>query len=400
MTAHPEAHDDVTSAGLGAEVRSLMQAHWDDTRGYCVPNPSVYPHLWLWDSCFHAIVWAHLEDERAPAELAAVLAGQLDGGMIPHMRYGPEGPDTWLGPLPQVSSLTQPPIFGHAARVVHERGMEVPDEVVRRAVRAFDWLWEHRRTPDGLLVIVHPWEAGNDHSVRWDDWGAPGRTPADYNRAARTAWNKDQMRHVRFDDDGAAVWSASFVAAPAGFNALTAFSMAELGALTGDPRLVERSRLLAEAIDQHLWNAELRLWADRAVVGGGPSVSSPISDGALGALVTSDRAKAEAALSQLDDPGRFGAPSGPANVARDHASYDPATYWRGPAWPQLNYLFGVALARWGRAEDAARLTRRSIAAARTSGWAEYWNPETGEGLGAAPQSWTGIVLAMAQEHLR
>jgi hypothetical protein len=32
-----------------------------------------------------------------------------------------------------------------------------------------------------------------------------------------------------------------------------------------------------------------------------------------------------------------------------------------------------------------------------SGWAEYWNPETGGGLGARPQSWTGLVLRMLAE---
>ena len=45
------AHDE-----LRAEVRRLLEAHWDPDRGYCVPNPTTYPHLWLRDSCFHAIV--------------------------------------------------------------------------------------------------------------------------------------------------------------------------------------------------------------------------------------------------------------------------------------------------------------------------------------------------------
>ena len=62
---------------LRTEVRALLDAHWDRERGYCVPNPMTYPHLWLWDSCFHAVVWAHLGDERAVVELESTLAGQL-----------------------------------------------------------------------------------------------------------------------------------------------------------------------------------------------------------------------------------------------------------------------------------------------------------------------------------
>jgi hypothetical protein len=39
------------------EALGLLDEHWDTARGYCVPNPTVYPHVWLWDSCFHAITW-------------------------------------------------------------------------------------------------------------------------------------------------------------------------------------------------------------------------------------------------------------------------------------------------------------------------------------------------------
>ncbi len=389
MTGSPGGATDLAGA-----VRALLEAHWDDARGFCVPSPDTYPHLWLWDSCFHAVVWAHLDDPRAPVELAAVLEGQLPGGMVPHMRYGPAGPDTWLGPLPGTSSLTQPPMFGHAARVLVDRGLDPGEETLRRARRGLDWLWDHRRTPDGLVYVVHPWEAGNDHSPRWDDWAAPGRSAAEHDRATRTAWNKDLMRDVVLADDGAARWSTSFVCCPASLNASTAFNLAELAAVTGDALLADRSAELTAAMDALLWDPDESLWADLPVVGGGPSARVPISDGVLGALVTPDAGRAAAALDQLLDPDRFGAPFGPGNVARTHPTYDPGTYWRGPAWPPLSYLFRLALLRWGRTDDAAVVTRQTVEAALTTGWAEYWNPDTGEGLGAVPQTWTGLVLAM------
>jgi len=131
-------------------------------------------------------------------------------------------------------------------------------------------------------------------------------------------------------------------------------------------------------------------------VGGGPSVSIPISDGVMGALVTADRAKARAALAQLADPARFGASYGPANVARSHPAYDPDTYWRGPAWPPLNYLFQQAFRRQGMDDEAAWLAKLTETGAVASGWAEYWNPDNGRGLGAVPQTWAGLVIAMQQ----
>jgi hypothetical protein len=392
MTSAAAAPGD--DAALRTQALALLDAHWDEGRGFCVPNPNTYPHLWLWDSCFHAIAWTRLGDDRAHRELAAALEGQLPGGMVPHMRYGAAGPDTWLGPLDATSSLTQPPMFGHAARILADDG-KLPDaETLRRARRGLDWLWQHRRTEDDLLYIVHPWEAGNDHSPRYDDWGAPGRTRHDYDRAARTAWNKERMGEITFHEDGAAAWSTAFVTCPAGFNAYTAFSMAELAQVLGDEELADRARRISRALDTHLWDERQSLWNDRGIVGGGPSAALPISDGMMGALVTDDRDRAMAALAHLGDPESFAAPFGPTNVARSHPSYDPGSYWRGPAWPQLNYLLWLALRRWGLDERAQELARSSAAAVAVNGWAEYWNPETGEGLGARPQSWTTLVVAM------
>jgi hypothetical protein len=356
-------------------VREMLESHWDQERGYCVPNPAVYPHLWLWDSCFHAVVWAHLGDGRAITELEATLTGQLADGLVPHMRYGGKPPDTFLGPLKATSSLAQPPMFGHSIRVLQRLGMAVPEWALARARPGLEWLWRNRRTGDGLLFVVHPWEAGNDHSPRWDDWGSPGRTPWGYDRPARTAWNKELMRDVTFAMDGAATWSSRFVACLAGFNAYVAFNLAELGEALDDDELRGWSAELADAIDARLWAPEERLWADAAVLGGGISVRTPISDGIMPALVTADPTVAAVALDQLAAPDRFAARFGPANVARSHPSYDPTMYWRGAAWPNLSYLLWLALLRWNR---------------------EYWNPESGAGLGARPQSWTGLVLPMLQ----
>ncbi|WP_432105341.1 MGH1-like glycoside hydrolase domain-containing protein [Streptomyces sp. bgisy091] len=379
---------------LRESALKLLENHWDGGRGYCVPNPATYPHLWLWDSCFHAIAWAQLDDPRAEEELGAVLEGQLTGGMVPHMRYGPAGPDTWLGPLDATSSLTQPPMFGHAARVLTDRGRKPSAAVLERARAGLDWLWRERRTDEGLVFIVHPWEAGNDHAPRFDDWGAPGRTSADYDRAARSAWNKAQMDQVRFADDGAAISSRTFMTCPAAFNAYTAFNMAELAEVLDDDVLRERARLIAAAMDRRLWNRGEELWDDLALIGGGPSTSVPLSDGVMGALVTQDRDRALAALGQLSDSGRFAAPYGPANVARTHPAYDPDMYWRGAAWPQMNYLLGLALRRWNLDAEAAALSEATAAAVRGNDWAEYWNPETGAGLGAAPQTWSALAACM------
>ena len=156
---------------LRAKVQAVMEAHWrPDGRGggHTVPNADVYPHQWLWDSCFHAIIWAELgEPDRAVAELSAALADQADDGFVPHVRYvaDPYGLAGFWGRT-GTSSITQPPMYGHAVAELRRRGVSVPAEVVERAEAGVRFLLDdrartarrarHRRAPVGDGVRRQP----------------------------------------------------------------------------------------------------------------------------------------------------------------------------------------------------------------------------------------------------
>jgi hypothetical protein len=369
-------------------ARRVLEASWREQDGFCPPNPEVYPHQWLWDSCFHAIAWSALGDQRGGRELASCLEGQLEGGLVPHMRY--LGPSANRGPLPDRSSFTQPPVYAHAARVVAGAVVGLAPGVVDRVAAALDWLWQHRQTSDGLLFVVHPWETGTDDSPRWDDWVA---LPA-YDHAAYSAVDRDLVDQTYFDRHGAAVWSRSCASAPASFNALAAHAALECAVLTGDDAWRERGEELAVLADELLWDDAEGLWVDRPLVGGGPRCRIPTLDGALGALVTPDAGRAARVLAQLTDPERFGAPYGPSYLPRRHPAYQPGEYWRGAAWPQLGYLMAVAAGRWQDHATYAALRRTTWEGVLASGFAEYWNPEDGTGLGAVPQGWAAVAAAL------
>ena len=378
---------------LALAARRVLEDHWDHERGYCVPNPAVYPHLWLWDSCFHAVAWVALgEAGRARRELRRALGHQLPSGFVPHMAYaGPPG--ARRGPLASVSSFTQPPVYAHAATVVAGAGGAGPGaEVVARVRRGLEHLWATRRTPEGLLVVHHPWETGADATPRWDDW----RPAGPWSRTRATRWEEGLVDAATYDAEGAVVANPRFGVAPAAFNAIAAHGAAALAGLTGDRTWHHRARALGEAVDAHLWDPAEGLWRDLPVAGtgGGSSGRVPTADALLGALATPDPAKATAALAQAADPERFGAPFGLRYVPRSHPAHDPDAYWRGPAWPQLNYLVWLAARRWGDDATAAAVAAMTRRGARASGFAEYWNPDTGAGRGARPQSWTALAVAL------
>ena len=111
-----------------AAADAVLDANWRQP-GFCVPNAASYPWQWLWDSCFHAVCWAHLgEPDRARTELANVLSQQAADGFVPHMTYwserGVPDDDTHAAfwGRPATSSITQPPMYGHAvAELVRAR---------------------------------------------------------------------------------------------------------------------------------------------------------------------------------------------------------------------------------------------------------------------------------------
>jgi hypothetical protein len=245
-------------------------------------------------------------------------------------------------------------MYGHAVAQLQGQGIHVPRELVERAIAGVQFFLRDRRHPSGLIAVVHPWETGCDDSPRFDHWGA----------ADASLW---------YDVKGALVTSANgsaFDCAPVSLSALVAWNGAQLGVDTGELIAALASR----------WDGTATTWVD----GGAGEESSGRArtlEGLLPLLVLDQ----PAAMMQVADPDAFGAPYGPRGVHRSESTFEPRRYWRGPVWPQLAYLL------WRAGADVAET---SVRGASTSGLAEYWDAGDGTGLGAVPQSWSGLAVLM------
>lgn len=367
-----------------------MVAHWRPG-GYTVPHATVYPWQWLWDSCFHALIWAELGDpERAVIELQSVFTDQDRLGFVPHVRYvdAPELLVDFWGRR-RTSSITQPPMYGHAVAALVRQGIEVPDGVLDAACAGLRFLLDRRvRTGGGLVAAVHPWETGCDDSPRWDHWCGPAGWSA-------SGWydvKGSLLKSIQRVPPGSPVANPAFACGPVGFNALVAWNAGELASVVGDRALAASGQALAAAVDGR-WDGELSTWVDD-----GPSADTSgrirTLDSLLPALVCASTERAAEVLAcALDDHG-FGGPFGPAGVHRQEPAFDPSGYWRGSVWPPVIYLLWCAARRHGLTEAAQGLAERLTAGARMSGLAEYWHPDTGGGLGAVPQSWAGLSVCV------
>ena len=372
-------YDELTLA-----ARSVLEAAWQPS-GYSSPNRSVYPWMWLWDSCFHAIVWAALGDERALVELESVFTWQTTDGFVPHIGYqiDPTGARPLWG-RDGHSSITQPPMYCHAARVLADAGYEVPDRIMDSIERGLSFFWRHRMADDGLVRIVHPWESGADDSPRWDSFAA-----APFARPEFNVRKKEMITALDLLESGSSVGSSDFSVGSVAFNALLAFNAYEFAALSGSTEWRDRADKLSTMLDRR-WDDRRVTWVD---TGPHASAGAPTSDALLGLLVVPERF--DTVWQTLTDPVSFGAPCGPRNVDRRYPGYNGAGYWRGATWPQINYLLWLAVANHRAA--AHQIASQTVSAAWASGFSEYWHPDSGAGYGAAPQSWTTLAVVMHPE---
>jgi hypothetical protein len=380
-----EARSDEQRALVDADSRRVLERGWVAEPGFTMPNRRKYPWQWLWDSCFHAIAWSALGDARCVLELDSLFALQLPNGFLPHMGYQREPQhalELWQGP--GRSDITQPPMYGHALRVLAAREMRI-EHLYEPARAGLRYLLERRRDPgSGLIRVLHPWETGCDDSPRWDGW--------DERPFREKRWIKHKRELVRslVLEEDAATANPNFDVASAGFSALVSFNAQELAALTGDSSLEHDAAELRAAIERQ-WVAEGPTWADVRLRGTGSGAAAPTLDGLFPLLVSQDEAHVESGFADLFDAGRFWRPFGPSSLAADQPQYEPGRYWRGDAWPQQTYLLMIAARRHGRAEDEQRLARALVTGCANSCFAERWNADTGRAVGAMPQGWAALA---------
>lgn len=432
----------MSQAGLAACAAYILRDN--DTGELITAAPRLYPHLWSWDAGFVAIGLAAVSVPRAIAELRTLLHAQWRTGMLPHIVFGSSdgyypGPEVWDCGLAeaapratQTSGICQPPVHAIAVRKVLDAGRRRggPDRTLAEefAAQTFDqWLAWYRwlgtaRDPDarGLLEIYHGWESGMDNSPRWDAGYAHVVPDLDLLPAKRRdlqfvqdaaqrpsnteyrkyLWLVHQMKQVRFDEK-AMRDSLDFRMTDVFMSAIAAVGcevLAELGDELHRADAAAELRALADRFRRGVLSTvspdtslardqDLRTgaWVDEATIGG----FAPL-------LCGGDPAVVDRQLELLAGPRWCGHPrlryALPPSTSPDSPSFTPRTYWRGPQWPVMNWLFCWALRRLGADGLATQIREEALRQLSDLAFGEYYEPFTGEPLGSTYQSWTAAVV--------
>jgi len=73
-------------------------------------------------------------------------------------------------------------------------------------------------------------------------------------------------------------------------------------------------------------------------------------------------------------------------------NFDAKRYWRGPVWLIVNYMIANGLHAAGQTGIANRIDADSLRLIETSGFAEYYDPLTGEPCGGDQFTWTAAMV--------
>lgn len=399
---------------LDLEARNILKQN--DRGGYTIPTAGLYPYQWNWDSAFAAMGFAQFDIARAWQELETLFSGQWSDGMVPHILFHqPDpgyfpGPDVWgcEGPVPS-SGISQPPVAAVMARIILQKDPEAGRAAMGRLfpkMRAWHKWFMDWRLDRGAVCVTHPWESGRDNAPEWD--GAMARIdPSDVGEYTRrdTSHVDGSMRPTKYDydryiwlvqlgrrlhwDQAAMLEENPFrVADPTmTFTLLRAHrDLMVMGELLGlDTKGMAQEVFLLEKGAQTLWNEQLGSYDARdAKTGEWAGCISSASFLCWLAGLPSDR-QAEH-LERILDATNFGVPS------HDPASdrFDPKRYWRGPTWAVVNMLIGLGLEDAGHplGKRVRELTRELIT---RFGFAEYFDPITGEAAGGKSFTWTAAV---------
>ncbi|AKR55417.1 hypothetical protein XM25_06275 [Devosia sp. H5989] len=399
----------------------------NDRGTYTVPTKGLYPFQWNWDSCLTALGQSHYDEGRAWTEIETLFAHQWPDGMVPHIvfhvysdGYFP-GPDVWGTNRPTATSgITQPPVAGFAIRRLYDRAKDKAAAAERaRGLLAkvdawHEWFYANRDPrSEGLVAILHPWESGRDNSIDWDEAfeRVPTEGVAPYTRRDtqhadpahrptkaqydRYLWLVEHFRALGWDNSRLHDASPFQVVDP-GFNAILIRSctdLADLADALGEPAIAAANRARAAkglAALGSLWSAAHSQYVcqdrttgmliDSASIGGLLAVFAAIpAEQARGIALTIER---QAGLVKYIVPSHD-----PADTR-----FEAKRYWRGPAWLVMNYMIADGLKAAGETEIAARIVESSLELIARSGFAEYYDPLTGEPCGGGRFTWTAAMV--------
>ena len=385
---------------------------------FTVPSAEQYPFQWLWDSCFHAIVWSRWDWRRAADELDALFAWQRPDGFIPHVVFWDQRRISlwkWWHYMesvgtpfhkPRTTEQMQPPVLALAVERVVEAGGGAGylRRVLPKLVAYHDHLAAERDPDgDGLISVISQFETGLDFSPVWRGGGRRAlKGPVVFARLRRP---QVPARLHRYDLDR--VFRGDLHQESVFVNAIYGRALRTLARLA---RLVDESQVAARADERATRVTEALLAKCRGsdglfhdLVGRDERRTTVRTISALLPLILEDlpTGDADRLVATLTDPRRFWPAYPVPSVALDEPTFSRDSrlwgirlIWRGPLSMNTNWLLAHALAERGYEELARTIGDRSRELVARHGFNEFYDPLDGSPVGEPEFGWATLAADM------
>jgi glycogen debranching enzyme len=281
--------------------------------------------------------------------------------------------------------------------------------------RCFDWLAANRDPDDdGLLAIIQPDESGMDASPVFDlPMGFSGR-PSMLQSELKSGMERLFASYGEKRTDPARLLQPDgFQVEEVLFNAVYGDGLRCLARLSRELGHAAQAQKLDARANRVTGTLLVKSWDDAAGVfwnlwGPEEKPLRVLTSASLMPLILEDLDESVAhrlVQEHLLEPAEFWTRFPIPSVAIDEPSFDPAfrtgVVWRGPTWVNVNWYIYWGLRTHGYDNVASELANRTFDMVLRGGHREFFNPLTGEGLGAPDFGWTSLVLDLlwAEGHL-
>ncbi|MDY7010951.1 MAG: trehalase family glycosidase [Planctomycetota bacterium] len=339
----------------------------------------LYHRIFFWDSAFHALSWMWCNDPRyAHEELLNPVKNQWPTGLIPlAIPLFNEQSIYWMTDG-MSSRVTQPAVHLFSAMEVYKKyGRKKVLSDIYSSIKKFDdWLWTYRDLDkDGLSSYVHMWETGTDNSPRWD----------------RVLYGHYFEPWVESIDQNSFIY-------------LQRQLLNQTARILGLPENAEvrkRAKLTRSAL-LRAWHRkdgffyDLKDMTHEAIKVKTPAGYFPMLAG------VATKSQISALTKHLLNPKEFWTTCPVPTVAKSHSSYDPKNFWRGPSWPNVNWVVIEGYVRNGRRDIAARLLSRFLNSSLERHpliCPEYFDSGNGNTLGSKHYGWGALTIDMVCRHI-
>lgn len=372
---------------------------------YTMPAPTTYPYQWLWDSCFHAIILSHFKLTDAKKEIFALLSKQFQNGMIPHMIYWKNNEKTSFPKIgwgrEETSTITQPPMLAYAVWQIFQKDNDVKflKSTYPGLYHFYKYLLNERDPHEKHLIgIMNPDESGEDNSPRFD---LPLKLPVKQTREESLKRRLQLVtQNIDCKFDAPFCMRNFFWVKDVSFNSIMVANLEILAKIaekigrSGDTDyFIKEAKNISEAMKKLMLEDKIfystygeeykkirvKTWA----------IFAP-----LFAKILTQKEARELVFDHLLNKNEFWANFPVPTTSLDEPSFNPQGFWRGPVWIAVNWFIYKGLLNYGFKDIAKQIKQSSIALIEKSGFREYFDPNTGEGLGTTNFTWGGLVLDM------